>query len=66
MYNKKVLYKKRQKVTNHRQSMEQRKRVKKEPAPNCPKGQKRTGTKLPKRKKENRPQTKTEPTPNFT
>ena len=29
MYNKKVLYKKRQKVTNHRQSMEQRKRNKK-------------------------------------
>ena len=30
MYNKKVLYKKRQKVTNHRQSMEQRKRNKKD------------------------------------
>ena len=29
LYNKKVLYKKRQKVTNHRQSMEQRKRNKK-------------------------------------
>ena len=36
--------------------MEQRKRDKKEPAPNCPKGQKRTGTKLSKGTKKNRPQ----------
>ena len=59
MYNKKVLYKKRQKVTNHRQSMEQRKRNKKEPAPNCPKEKKRTDPRrlgTDPRQKRNRPQ----------
>ena len=35
------------------------KRDKKEPVPNCPKGQKRTGTKLPRQKKD-----KKEPAPN--
>ena len=49
------------------------KRDKKEPVPNCPKGQKRTGTKLPKGTKKNRYQIylvkqkkdKKEPAPNY-